>query len=659
MHRAYSIFEVKSIDDERRVFSGMATTPTPDRVDDVIDPLGVEFQNPTPLLLFHDKRQPVGSVIFSAPTPEGVPFEASIPSVAEAGTLKQRVDEAWHSVKYGVIRAVSIGYGASSEHMKPRKSGGWHFLKSKIFELSLVPVPANTEATITSIKSIDAAHLAALGNGDGTTQVKTPGASGTPVVRLLPSRQERTMKTISEQIAGFQSTRDQKFNEMNALMTKSAETGDTLDEAQGQQYETLKGEVEACDKHIARLKELEAFNKAAAVVVTGGNQDDASRSRAAMPVISVKENLPPGIGFARMVMAKVVARLDHRYVLDVAKEMFPSDARLLGHFQKANVAAGSTTNSVNAAALVDPQNLMSEFIEFLRPATIIGKFGTNGIPSLTRVPFNIRVTGQNTGGTGYWVGEGKPKPLTNFEFGASTLAYTKVAAISVITQELARFSTPSAEMLVRNGLRDALVERIDVDLIDPALAAVANVSPASLTNGLTPLSSAGTSADNVRTDVQNLIEQYITSNQDVGSLVLIIPNTLALVLSFMVNTLGQREFPGMTLQGGNLLGIPVIASQYAANASGSGNLAVAVNAREVFLADDGEVTVDMSTEASLQMLDNPTNDTVTPTPTTMVSLWQTNSIGLRAERFINWQKRRANAVVFMDDVNWGAIGSPA
>ena len=46
------------------------------------------------------------------------------------------------------------------------------------------------------------------------------------------------------------------------------------------------------------------------------------------------------------------------------------------------------------------------------------------------------------------------------------------------------------------------------------------------------------------------------------------------------------------------------------------------------------------------------------TPTTMVSMWQTNSIALRAERFINWDKRRDEAVVYMDDVNWGSVGSP-
>jgi hypothetical protein len=67
----------------------------------------------------------------------------------------------------------------------------------------------------------------------------------------------------------------------------------------------------------------------------------------------------------------------------------------------------------------------------------------------------------------------------------------------------------------------------------------------------------------------------------------------------------------------------------------------------------------MSDQASLQMLDNPTNDSAVPTPTTVVSMFQTNSVALRAEREITWVKGRADAVVYMDDVNWGSIGSPS
>jgi hypothetical protein len=55
----------------------------------------------------------------------------------------------------------------------------------------------------------------------------------------------------------------------------------------------------------------------------------------------------------------------------------------------------------------------------------------------------------------------------------------------------------------------------------------------------------------------------------------------------------------------------------------------------------------------LQMLDNPTNNSATGTPTTMVSMFQTNSTAFLAERFINWARRRTSAVAYLDNVNWG------
>ena len=51
-----------------------------------------------------------------------------------------------------------------------------------------------------------------------------------------------------------------------------------------------------------------------------------------------------------------------------------------------------------AAPLVN-QNIANEFLELLRPATILGK-----IPGLRNVPFNTKVPAQTAGGTYGWVG---------------------------------------------------------------------------------------------------------------------------------------------------------------------------------------------------------------------------------------------------------------
>jgi hypothetical protein len=69
------------------------------------------------------------------------------------------------------------------------------------------------------------------------------------------------------------------------------------------------------------------------------------------------------------------------------------------------------------------------------------------------------------------------------------------------------------------------------------------------------------------------------------------------------------------------------------------------------------VSIDASREASLQMLDNPTvssasGSPLAPVPTSLVSMFQTNSVAIRAERYINWMKRRAAAAQYINGVKY-------
>lgn len=78
MDRAYSILEVKDMkeDGEFVTIEGIASTPTPDRMGDVVDPMGAQFKTPMPLLWQHQSAAPVGNVTFAKPTKKGIPFVA-------------------------------------------------------------------------------------------------------------------------------------------------------------------------------------------------------------------------------------------------------------------------------------------------------------------------------------------------------------------------------------------------------------------------------------------------------------------------------------------------------------------------------------------------------------------------------------------------------
>src|SRR5690606_25959945 len=134
---------------------GIASTPTPDRMDDVVNPMGARFTTPMPLLMQHKHDEPVGEVTFAKPTKTGIPFEARLHIIKEAGKLKDRIDEAIHSLKYKLISFVSIGFSPVHSATKRLSTGGYQFDEWDWLELSICTIPANPEAIITSVKSLE------------------------------------------------------------------------------------------------------------------------------------------------------------------------------------------------------------------------------------------------------------------------------------------------------------------------------------------------------------------------------------------------------------------------------------------------------------------------------------------------------------------------
>jgi len=459
-------------------------------------------------------------------------------------------------------------------------------------------------------------------------------------------------------------------------MAKSATDGRTLDAAEAEEYDTLEQEIEATKTHIGRLEKMLTMNVAKAVPVDNSpNAKAVAANRSAPAIVHTTKNEEKGIGFIKFALSMYAGKGDVSSAKSFAENHFADDVRLKGVLSaaaaagnvvgssfveavsKAAVAAGVTTNGPWAGALVDYRNLSSEFIEFLRPRTIVGQFGLNGVPALRSVPFNVRIPGKTGAGTAAWVGEGYAKPVTSSAYEAVELKWSKIAAISVISDELARFSDPSIQMLVRDDLAEAVIERMDIDFINPDKAAGtgAALSPASVTNGVTPIVSSGNDADSVRADITELWSVADDTNLPTASAVYITDSRTARRLSMMRNALGQLEFPGLTVRGGSLDGVPLIVSNYVPTDS-QGSLFILAFASEIYMADDGVVTIDITREASIFM--DSAAATTTPTAAQLVSMFQTNQQAIRAERYVHWKKRRTQAVAYVSGVNWGNTTTP-
>jgi HK97 family phage major capsid protein len=190
---------------------------------------------------------------------------------------------------------------------------------------------------------------------------------------------------------------------------------------------------------------------------------------------------------------------------------------------------------------------------------------------------------------------------------------------------------------------------MDAAFVDPSKSST-GISPASITNGVSALTPTGTTGAALISDVNRLIGQFLANNLSLATAVFITTQQVAARIGSLLNSFGQPMFPGVNAQGGTLLGIPVIVSENVPSTTGSpteGYPLILVKADDILLADDGQVVIDASREASLQMGSAP--DSPTTASTIMVSLWQQNSIAIKAERFINWTKRRSTAVSYISN----------
>lgn len=162
LHKSFGSFEIKAVDEEKRTFTGVASTPNQDRSKDIMIPKGAKFQLPMPLLFHHDMRQPIGHVTEAKVTEKGIEVTLHIPEIKEDGRLKERVNEAYQSLKYDLVKGLSVGFIPNWDQTEMIKGGGIQFDEWEWYELSLVTIPDNRDSGTDFRKAFEE-HKAALG----------------------------------------------------------------------------------------------------------------------------------------------------------------------------------------------------------------------------------------------------------------------------------------------------------------------------------------------------------------------------------------------------------------------------------------------------------------------------------------------------------------
>lgn len=153
MSRAYSTLTIKRASEASREISGIASTPAIDQAGDIVEPMGGEFALPLPFLWQHDASQPIGQVTYAKATAKGIEFRAKLANVAEPGKLKDRLQEAFLSIREGLVRGISVGFMPLES--EPLPTGGRRFTRWAWYELSAVTLACNQQASIQAIKAAD------------------------------------------------------------------------------------------------------------------------------------------------------------------------------------------------------------------------------------------------------------------------------------------------------------------------------------------------------------------------------------------------------------------------------------------------------------------------------------------------------------------------
>lgn len=303
---------------------------------------------------------------------------------------------------------------------------------------------------------------------------------------------------------------------------------------------------------------------------------------------------------------------------------------------KAAVGAGAT-NSGWGASITDAGRVAADaFLEGVKPRTILGR-----LQGLRAAPPGVAIPVTTEGSTTYWVGEGKAKPLTRSSMERVLLPQRKVVGIIVLSMDLVRATDGRALRIFQSDLEDSVRRLEDASFIDPDNAGVADVQPASITNGAVTINTSGT----IATDIKAAIDAF-EGNLDTATWVMH-PRT-AVGVGLAADGLGAD----LGARGGVLAGLPVLTSDAVPRDGSPGTSPIILlDAGGIIVVDEG-IQVKVSTLTTLEMQSEPTSDGVTPTATEQVSLWQTNSAAVMAERNVNWVRGREGAVVVIDNAGY-------
>lgn len=334
---------------------------------------------------------------------------------------------------------------------------------------------------------------------------------------------------------------------------------------------------------------------------------------------------PDSAGIAQIARIKALSTLKGISVGDLADQF---GSQRVARIVKAAVGGMSTSDS---EVMLDRAVIVGAFIALLRNSSAFYRALDAG---MVRVPFKSQVSSVTAGATAWVSAEGAAIPIARASLAGVYLDPVRAAGIIVLTEQLLR-GTKSEAFLSRE-LRRAISAEVDRAFF------------AMVIDGDTPIiASAGADVDAMIFDLRRLIEAIVPTSESFP--IIAMHPKLVRAAATAQALAGGDLFPDLTITGGSIWGVPVMGT----DALGEGE-AVAMDAAMI-AGEAGDIDIDVSTEATLQMFDNPTGNSVTPTATALISLFQTNSVAIRATADFGAERLADNAVAKLEGAAWAEV----
>jgi len=311
------------------------------------------------------------------------------------------------------------------------------------------------------------------------------------------------------------------------------------------------------------------------------------------------------------------------------------------HFGNDRLACAMEAGSFAGGGFLVPETYVPDLIEYLRPASVIRRMGV-AVPPLVNGSLTLpKVTG---GASASYIGESENIPTSNLTGGQVKFTAKKLVAMVPMSNDLLRWSNPSADAIVRNDLVRAMAQAEDA-------AFIRNQGTGNAPKGLRYW------ADAARVLTMTATPDLAKVTNDLGRLKLAVENTdLALFAPYWLmaprtrqyledlrDSNGNLAFPEIAR--GELRGYPFLTTtQIPTNLGTGGNESEVyfVESSELIIAEDSRIMLEASNVAAYH------------NGTSVVAAFSLDQTVVRVIAQHDFGPRHTEAIAVLTGVTWGA-----